>query len=147
MHMNQSQETRDIKNFPRWNHKGENPTTSSETEWAPMVAVKPKDIKYDFQQLFSLSLLRDILLSHSCSPVEWVCVVCRNEELFIFFRSLYFQSNKSASLNNYLPGLTSLGESNNPSAPQLWGLYPPDQQGGLTSTQLWGLFPRLTMEG
>ena len=49
--------------------------------------------------------------------------------------------NKSASLDNYLPGPTSIGESNNPSAPQLWGLYPLDQQGGLTSTQLWGLFP------
>ena len=46
----------------------------------------------------------------------------------------------SASLNNYLPGPTYIGESNNPSAPS-------DQQGGLTLTQLWGLFPRLTMEG
>ena len=37
---------------------------------------------------------------------------------------------------NYLPGLTSLGESNNPSAPQMWGIPPPDQQGGLTLAQL-----------
>ena len=43
--------------------------------------------------------------------------------LFIFFRSLNFHSNKSASLNNYLPGPTSLGESNKPSSPQLWELY------------------------
>ena len=37
-------------------------------------------------------------------------------------------------LDNYLPGPNYLGESNNPSAPQLWGLCPLDQQGGLTST-------------
>ena len=43
--------------------------------------------------------------------------------------------------------MTSLGESNNPSAPQQWGIPPLNQQGGSTSTQLWGLFPRLTMEG
>ena len=46
--------------------------------------------------------------------------------------------------------MTSLGESNNPSAPQFLGncgTLPLDQQGGLTSTQLWGLFPRLTMKG
>ena len=43
--------------------------------------------------------------------------------------------------------MTSIGESNNPSAPQLWGFFPPDQQGGLTLTQLWGLFPRVTIEG
>ena len=40
---------------------------------------------------------------------------------------------------------TSLGESNNPSAPQLWGLFPSDKKGGLTLTQWWGLFPRLTI--
>ena len=51
-----------------------------------------------------------------------------------------------APLNNYLLGTTSLGESNNPSAPQLWG-FPFDQQGGLTLTKMWGLLPRLTMEG
>ena len=49
----------------------------------------------------------------------------------------------STSLNNYLLEPTSLGESNNPSAPQLWGLCPPDQQGGLTSTQLWDYYPDL----
>ena len=31
----------------------------------------------------------------------------------------------SASLNNYLLDLTSLGVSNNPSAPQLEGNFPP----------------------
>ena len=32
----------------------------------------------------------------------------------ILFHSVYVHSNKAASLNNYLPGPTSLGESNNP---------------------------------
>ena len=40
---------------------------------------------------------------------------------------------------------TSIGEFNNPSSPQLWGLFPSDQQGGLTLAQWWGLFPQLTM--
>ena len=53
----------------------------------------------------------------------------------------------SAALNNYLLEPTSLGESNNPRAPQLVGTFPSDQQGGLTLTQLWGLLPQLTMEG
>ena len=51
----------------------------------------------------------------------------------------------SASLNDYLSGTKSLGESNNPSAPQIWGLFPPINKGGLTLTQLWGLLPRLTL--
>ena len=41
--------------------------------------------------------------------------------LFILFRSLNVHSNMSVSLNNYLLEPTSLGESNNPSAPQLVG--------------------------
>ena len=49
-----------------------------------------------------------------------VCVINREaHSLFIFFRSLNVHSNMSASLNNYLLELTSLKESNNPSAPQL----------------------------
>ena len=44
--------------------------------------------------------------------------------LFIFFRSLETHSNMSASLNNYLLEPTSLGDSNNPSAPQLVGNFP-----------------------
>ena len=51
----------------------------------------------------------------------------------------------STSLNNYLLETASLGEYNNPSAPQLWGLCPSDQQEGLTLTQWWGLLPRLIM--
>ena len=34
MHNNKTQEKRDTKNFPQGNHKGENPTTSSEIESA-----------------------------------------------------------------------------------------------------------------
>ena len=40
MHSNKTQETRDIKNFPQGNHKGENPANSSEIESAPKL--KPK---------------------------------------------------------------------------------------------------------
>ena len=58
--------------------------------------------------------------------------------LFIFFRSLEVQSNMSASLNNYLLDSTSLGVSNNPSAPQLVGTFPFDQQGGLTLNYMVG---------
>ena len=43
MHRNKTQETRDTKNFPQGNHKGENIATSSEIELAPKV--KPKNIK------------------------------------------------------------------------------------------------------
>ena len=67
--------------------------------------------------------------------------------LLIFFRSLNVYFNMLAPLSNYLLGPTSLGESNNPSAPQQMGTFPSNQQGGLTLTQLWGLLPRLTMEG
>ena len=44
--------------------------------------------------------------------------------LFIFFCSINVHFNMSASLNNYLLEPTSLGESNNPSAPQLVGTFP-----------------------
>ena len=43
MHNNKTQETRDTKNFPRGNHKGENPATSLEIESEPKV--KPENIK------------------------------------------------------------------------------------------------------
>ena len=43
MHINKIQETRDTKNFPQGNHKGENPAASSEIESAPKV--KPENIK------------------------------------------------------------------------------------------------------
>ena len=66
----------------------------------------------------------------------------------------------SAPLNNYLLGPTSLGESNNPSAPQLWRLCPsinkvnldtivgtiaPTYNGGLTSMNLHDLFTLLNL--
>ena len=77
-----------------------------------------------------------------------VCVINREaHSLFTFFRSLNVHFNMSAPLNNYLLEPTSIGEYNNPSAPQLVGNFPSDQQGGLTLTQMWGLLPRLTMEG
>ena len=73
-----------------------------------------------------VSLLSQQLLSHSCAPMsECVCVINREaHSLFIFFRSLNVHSNMSALLNNYLLEPTSLGESNNPSAPQLVGMFP-----------------------
>ena len=47
MHSNKTQETRDTKNFPQGNDKGENPKTSLEIELAPKV--KPKNIKMIFR--------------------------------------------------------------------------------------------------
>ena len=106
MHSNKTQETRDTKNFPQGKHKGEKPTTSSEIEWAPMA---------------------DSFSSLTHVP-QWVsvCVINREDHsLFIFFRSLESHSNMLASLNDYLLDSTSLGASNNPSAPQLVGTFPP----------------------
>ena len=48
MHNNKTKETRDTQNFPRGNHKGENPTTSLEIESTPKV--KPGNIKMISQQ-------------------------------------------------------------------------------------------------
>ena len=42
MQSNKTQETRDTKNFPQGNHKGENPATPSKIELAQKV--KPKNI-------------------------------------------------------------------------------------------------------
>ena len=66
MHNNKTQDTRDTKNFPQGNHKGENPATSSEIEWAPKVATKKPKTKDDLQQLFSLSLERTSPFSLMC---------------------------------------------------------------------------------
>ena len=75
-----------------------------------------------------------------------MCVINREaHSLFIFFHSLNVHFKMLAPLNNYLLGPTSLGESNNPSAPQLWGIFPSNQQGWLTLTKWWGLFPQLTI--
>ena len=43
MHNNKTQEKRDTNNFPLENHKGENPTTSSEIESTPKV--EPKTVR------------------------------------------------------------------------------------------------------
>ena len=119
------------KDFPWGNHKGENPTTYSEIKWAQMAAVKPR--KMTSIVVLSLSLERASPFSLMRSS-EWVCMWCvemrRASLLFIFFRSLYVHSNKSSSLKSYLPWLNCLGESNNPSAPQLWGLCPPINKEG-----------------
>ena len=56
MHSNKTQETRDTKNFPQGNHKGENPATSSEIELALMAAVKFENIKKISTTSVSLSL-------------------------------------------------------------------------------------------
>ena len=48
MQNNKKQETRDTKNFPQGNHKGENHETSSEIESAPKV--KTENIKMISQQ-------------------------------------------------------------------------------------------------
>ena len=47
-----------------------------------------------------------------------------DHSVFILFFSLDVYFNMSAPLNNYLLGLTYLGESNNPSAPKLVGTFP-----------------------
>ena len=65
MHNNKHKRQETQKKFPRGNHKGENPATSSEIEWAPMVAVKPKDRKDDLQQLFSLTCANTSSLTHA----------------------------------------------------------------------------------
>ena len=111
--------------FLRETIKLKTPQTSSEIEWAPTAAVKHENINM-ISDRSCLFLWSQLLLSHSCAPVEWVCFVINREShsLFILFRSLKFHSNKSAPLNNYLLGPTSLGESNNPSAPQLVGTLP-----------------------
>ena len=105
---------------------GENLATSLEIESASKI--KPKNIKMISTASVSLLVtLTELLLSHSCAPTsECVCVINREaHSLFIFFRSLESHSNMSASLNNYLIEPTSLGVSNNPSAPQLVGTFPP----------------------
>ena len=71
-----------------------------------MVAVKPKDRKYDLEQLLSLSLGWDRPLS--LMRPSWVSV-CEKWRVSL---SIY----TSFWLDNYLLGPTSLGESNNPSA-------------------------------
>ena len=123
MHNNKTQETRDTKNFPQGNHKGENPTTSSEIESTPKLKTRKQE---DDLPIVAISLLSQQLLSLTHVP-QWVSVCVINREahsLFILFCSLNFHSNMSASLKNYLLESTYLGDSNNPSAPQLVGTFP-----------------------
>ena len=69
MQSNKKQEKRVTKNFPQGNHKGENPTISSDIESAPKV--KPENSKMISRQQQSLSLtLRELLLSHSCTQMS-----------------------------------------------------------------------------
>ena len=80
MHNNQSQETIDTKIYPWGNHKVKNPATSSEIEWAPMAAVKPKDIKM---------ITNSCSLSHLCTIVGWVCATNKEaHSLFILVSDL-----------------------------------------------------------
>ena len=65
---------------------------------------------------YSLSHLCEILLSNSCATVESVCVCVPNRESHSLFILVFH-------LNFTLIGPTSLGESNNPNIPQLWGLF------------------------
>ena len=75
------------------------------------------------QQSLSLTL-RELLLSHSCTPMS-ECVLNREaHSLFIFFRSLEAHSNMSASLNNYLLELTI--NPKNPSLISTWPTTPKD---------------------
>ena len=63
--------TRDTKNFPRGNHKGENPTTSLDIESTPKV--KPEKHKDNLPTVV-VCLSSQQLLSHSCAPMsECVC--------------------------------------------------------------------------
>ena len=62
----------------------------------------------------------------SCLLCLLLCMLNKEaQSLFILFHSLETHSNMLASLNNYLLEPTSLGVSNNPSAPQLVGTLPP----------------------
>ena len=104
----------------------------------------------------SLSYPNSFSLTHVLQLSVSECVINREaHSLFILFHSLNVHFNMSTPLNNYLLGPTSLGESNNPSAPQIWGLclqstrvnldtimgtIAPADNGGLTSMTLHDLF-------
>ena len=79
-----------------------------------MVVVKPKHSKMIFENC-SLSYPRSFSLTHALQLSMSDCVINRKDHsLFILVFDFY----------NYLPRPTSLREYNNPSAPQLWGLFP-----------------------
>ena len=140
MHNNKTQETRDTNTFPWGNHKGENPATSLQIEWAPIAVVKPENIKMISTASISLSHIERASPLSPCAPMsECVCVINReSHSLFIFFHSREAHSNMSSSLNNYLLEPTSLKVSNNPIAPQLMGTLPSAEQRGLTLTYMVG---------
>ena len=71
MHNNKTQERRDTNNFPRGNHKGENPVNSSEIESTPKV--KPENIKMISIASLSLSLTWENYFSLTHAP-QWVSV-------------------------------------------------------------------------
>ena len=79
---------------------------------------KTQRYKYDLQYLFSLSPMR----------YSWVSVCDKQRGSLSIYTS--FQ------LDNNLLGPTSLGESNNPSSPQLWELFPQHKKGWLMSMTL-----------
>ena len=72
MHNIKTQETRDTKNFPWGNHKGENLTTSSEIESAPKA--KPENIKMISTVFVSLSHTERYSPLSLMHPNEFVCV-------------------------------------------------------------------------
>ena len=74
--------------------------------------------KYDLQQFLSLSPMQ----------YRWVSVCLKYRVSLSIYTSFW--------LDNHLPGSNSVGDSNNPSAPQLWGLCPSINKGGLTSMNL-----------
>ena len=72
----------------------------------------------------SLSYLISVSLTHALQlSVSDYMLNREAHSLFILFCSLNVHFNMSPPLNNYLLGPKSLGESNNPSSPQLWGLF------------------------
>ena len=98
-----------------------------------MATVKPKNIKMISTTSVSLSHTERASPLSLMHPNECVCVCMINREthsLFILFCSHNVHFNMSAPLNSYLLELTSLAESNKPSAPQLWGLFPPINKEG-----------------
>ena len=52
------------------------------------------------------------------------------------YRELHSLFILTFHFTKYPAGPTSLGESNNPNTPQLWKIWPSNQQGGLTSMNL-----------
>ena len=88
MHSDKTQEKRETNNFPQGNHKGENPTNSSEIESAPKV--KPKNIKMISRQQQSLSCPNNFFsLNYVLQLSMSECVINREaHSLFILIPNL-----------------------------------------------------------